>query len=116
MQEEEVLVTARENPLGCGCITKATLTLGLYLLFWAAKKLIVTNKRVTWQTGVLSKSERTIPLNRVTDISVSRGFLGNLLGYGNIRVESAGASQTEIVAGGIQNPDKVREAILQHAG
>lgn len=114
MAEEKVLITVRENPLGCGCMTKALLTLGLYLLVWAAKKLIVTDRRITWRTGVLGKSERTIPLNRVTDISISRGFFGNFLGYGDLRIESAGSGQTEIVATAIQSPDKVRDIILSH--
>lgn len=113
MREETVIITARESPLGCGCVTKGVLTLGLYLFAWMAKKLIVTNRRVTWQSGIFGKTERTIPLNRVTDISVSKGLLGGILGYGNIHIESAGSGQ-EIVAPAIQNPDAVREAILSH--
>ena len=111
-EREQVITVARENPLGCGCMTKALLTLGLYLLWWASKQLVVTTRRVIWKSGVLGKTERTIPLDRVTDISVDYGLMGRILGYGNIRIETAGGPGTEIAANGITNPNAVRDAIL----
>jgi putative membrane protein len=109
---EKELMVAREYPWGCGCLTKAILTLGLYFIWWAAKKLVVTNKSVKWQSGVFNKRERVIPVNRVTDVVVHRGLFGRMLGYGNISIESAGGPGTEIVASGVQKPDAVRDTIL----
>lgn len=113
METKEVVVEqTRENPLGCGCLVKATLTLGIYIIWWAAKKLVVTNKRVFWRSGVLSSKERSIPLNRVTDINVQSGMIGRILGYGDIRIESAGGPGTEINASGVSDPNGVRDAIV----
>lgn len=110
--QEQVIKVTREFPLGCGCVTKAILTLGLYILWWAARQLIVTNRRVIFRSGVLGKSERSIPLSRVQDVSVRYGIAGRILGYGDVRIESAGGGATEIVALGVSDPDGVKEAIL----
>jgi uncharacterized membrane protein YdbT with pleckstrin-like domain len=112
-QQEQIIKVARENPLGCGCVTKVILTLGVYILWWAAKQLVVTNRRVIWRTGVFGKSERSIPLSRVQDVSVSYGPMGRILRYGNVRVESAGEATTEIVAIDISDPEGVKDAILR---
>jgi len=111
-QQEQIIKIAREYPLGCGCITKAILTLGLYLLFWRAKALLVTNRRVIWRTGLIGKSERSIPLSRVQDVSIKYGLPGRILGYGDVRVESAGGGETEIVATAISDPEGTQQAIL----
>ena len=112
-QQEQIIKVARENPLGCGCVTKVILTLGVYILWWAAKQLVVTNRRVIWRAGVFGKSERSIPLSRVQDVSVSYGPMGRILRYGNVRVESAGEATTEIVAIDISDPEGVKDAILR---
>jgi len=112
-QSERTLKISREYPLGCGFMIKVALTLGLYLIWWMAKQLIVTNRRVILRQGVLGKKERSIPLSRVQDVSVSYGPLGRILRYGNIRVESAGGAATEIVAKGISDPEGVKNAIIR---
>jgi len=111
--DERVIKRAREHPLGCGCLTKGLITLGLYVFWWAAKQLIVTDRRVVWREGVITKKERSVPLSRVQDVSVKRSLIGRLLGYGDVRVESAGGPATEIVAPGIEDPEGVKEAILR---
>ena len=35
-QQEQIIKVARETPFGCGCVTKVILTLGVYILWWAA--------------------------------------------------------------------------------
>jgi hypothetical protein len=112
-QDEQVIKVAGEHPLGCGCLMKACLTLGLYILWWSAKRIIVTNRRVIWRSGVFGKGERSIPLSRVQDVSVSYGLIGRILGYGTVRVESAGGPKTEIVATAVSDPLGVKDAILR---
>jgi uncharacterized membrane protein YdbT with pleckstrin-like domain len=111
-QPERMVKVARESPMGCNFLAKACLTLGFYLIWWQARQLVVTTRRVVWRSGVVGKSERSIPLSRVTDVSVKYGVLGRLLGYGNIYIESAGGPGTEIVALDIADPDGVRDAIV----
>lgn len=109
---EKVIIKARENPMSCGCITYSVLSLGLYLLIWATRELTVTNKRVVWTTGLFGRSEKSIPLNRVTDVGVTSGLMGQMIGYGDVRIESAGGPGTEIVASNLSNPKQVRDAII----
>jgi len=111
-QQEQVIKIARESPMGCNFLAKVCLTLGLYLIWWQAKQLVVTTRRVVSRSGIIGKSERSIPLSRVTDVSIKYGLLGRILGYGNIYIESAGGPGTEIVALDLADPDGVRDAIM----
>lgn len=112
MMQEETILTVRESWLSPAFWAKLVFTIGLYFFWWLGKKLVVTNRRVYYKTGLLGGNERSIPLNRVTDMSVSRGVFGAILGYGSIRIESAGGGGTEIVATGIRGPKQVQDAIL----
>lgn len=112
-EKERTIKTAREYPLGCGFLLKLIFTLGIYFFRWRSTRLVVTNRRVIWRTGLIGKSERSIPLSRVQDVSISYSVLGRIMRYGNVRVESAGGSATEIEAKGIGNPGGVQKAILE---
>ena len=112
-QQERIIKTSRESPLGCGFWLKVCFTFGLYLIWWHAKRLIVTNRRVIRRSGVLGRAERSIPLSRVQDVSIRYNPIGRLPGYGNVRIESAGGRLTEIVAYGISDPQGVRDAIIR---
>lgn len=115
-EQEQTIMTTRESWLSIGFWMKLLFTIGFYFFWWLGKKLVVTNRRVYYKTGLLGGNERSIPLNRVTDISVSRGVFGAVLGYGSIRIESAGGGGTEIVASGIRGPKDVQDAILRQVG
>jgi len=109
-EREQTIKSVRQHPLGCWL--KAICTLGFYLPWWWMRRLVVTNRRVYMRSGLLSKAERSIPLSKVQDVTVRAGALGRMLGYGTVRVESAGALTTEIVATNVSDPGGVRDAIL----
>ena len=88
-------------------------TLGLYGPWWRAKTLIITDQRVIMRKGVFSKDDRNVQLSRIQDIAIKRSFLGRILGYGNIRIETAGSGATEIVFNNIDSPTKVRDLIYE---
>ena len=111
--KEQKLRVAREYPLGCSFWVKMIFTLGLYFLWWQAKQLVVTNRRVIYRSGLIGKQERSIPLSRVQDVSIKYSVMGRFLRYGDVRVESAGGGATEIVAKGIGNPGSLQKAILE---
>ena len=112
MSTEEVIVRKRETVLSLAFWLKLLLTLGLYLFWWLAKSLTVTNRRVIWKTGLFGTKERSVPLRQVQDVSVSYGLIGRLFGHGTIRIETAGGPHAEIVAKRIVGPDAIRDAIL----
>ncbi|MBK9944195.1 MAG: PH domain-containing protein [Kouleothrix sp.] len=78
----------------------------------AQRKIIVTNRRVIYREGILGGRETSVPLNKITDVSLKFSAAGRLAGYGTIRVESAG-SGLEIMAEDIADARGVRDAIMK---
>ena len=109
---ETTIIQKRESLLTLDALLKMALSLGFHLVLWWARTLSVTDKRVIWCEGVFNRSERSIPLSRVQDVSMRRNMFGHLFGYGTIRIESAGSLATEIVAKNINGPEQVKDAIL----
>ena len=112
MSEEKVIIRKRETLWSLVLWLKLILTLGIYTFWWLAKSLTVTNRQVIWKKGLIGSEERSVPLQQVQDVSVSYTALGQLLGYGTIRIETAGAPETEIVAERMARPGQVRDTIL----
>ena len=57
-----------------------------------ANKLTVMGDRLQLETGIVSKSTRTIELSKVQDVRVDQSFGQRLLNLGNLSVETAGGS------------------------
>lgn len=115
MASDRVLVVGKESFLTLGFWIKTCFTLGIYLLSWLCKSLTVTESRAIYRKGIIAKDERSVLLEKVQDVRISYGILGRVLGYGTIRIETAGASGTEIVAQNFNNPDKIRDAIQRRS-
>ena len=60
------------------------------LLRWRSTQFVITNKRVVTRVGILTRSGRDIPLNRINDVSFSHNLFERVLGCGTLTVESAG--------------------------
>jgi uncharacterized membrane protein YdbT with pleckstrin-like domain len=60
---------------------------------WAMNYFVVTSQRLLLAQGVLVRKVNMMPLTKVTDMSFQRSPLGQLLGYGEFIVESAGQDQ-----------------------
>ena len=59
-----------------------------------------------------SKEERLIPVSKITDLRVTKGCVAGIMGYGNLYIETAGTSGTEIAILDVDNPDYARDLIL----
>jgi uncharacterized membrane protein YdbT with pleckstrin-like domain len=94
---DEMLIVKRQSKRHPQFWLKAIFTLGLWLLWWRNNYLALTRRSIVRRTGVFTKEERAVPLNQVQDISISYGIIRRLLGHGDIRIETAGSSNTEIV-------------------
>lgn len=110
---EETVIKVRESWLSLAFWMKLILTLGLYFFHWLGKSLTVTNRRVIWKKGLIGGTERSVPLEQIQDLTITQGIFGRILGYGNIRVETAGGPRTEVVAKNIRAPARVRDAVLE---
>ena len=77
----------------------------------------LTPDRLRSESGILSKSTRTLMLSRVQDIGVTQSLGQRLAGVGDIWIETAGAS-SRVILNDIDGPQKTADMLLdaaQHA-
>lgn len=70
---------------------------GLWLLwrwlYWSRNLFVATDRRILKVYGVLSTTVDSMRNQKVTDMRYRRDFIGEILGYGRITIESAGQDQ-----------------------
>ena len=94
----------------------------LLLDFWATAKFIVKrftkmtvgDGKLRMETGVLSRSTRTLDLTKVQDVRADQTFGQRLLGVGDLTVETASESG-RLEMPGIDRPQQIAEQILHLA-
>ncbi|PHO12561.1 hypothetical protein CPG38_06855 [Malaciobacter marinus] len=94
----------------------AIITFGVSLLF-AIPLLIklltteqaVTNKRVVFKTGLISRKTEEMRLNKIETIEINQSVLGRILGYGSVKVTGTGISN--LLFKGIDDPINVKKTI-----
>jgi membrane protein YdbS with pleckstrin-like domain len=74
---------------------------------WYVERFIVTDKRVLLVTGIVTRKVAIMPLVKVTDLTFNRSALGQMLGYGEFVVESAGQDQALSKISFIPKPEKL---------
>jgi uncharacterized membrane protein YdbT with pleckstrin-like domain len=82
------------------------------LLKWRTTHFVVTTERVVMRTGVLARSGRDIPLQRVNDVSFQHTFFERLLGCGTLVVESAG-ERGQVTLSDIPKVEKVQRQVYE---
>ena len=92
-----VLVTSQLDPLvlvpAVGLVFIGRL--GVYILRWYRYEIrYLTNRRIIEATGLLGLRVASMPVTRVTDLVLSRTTAGELFGFGDLRIESAGQDQS----------------------
>jgi len=89
-------------------------------VFWTNHWLdmwVVTNKRVVHvdQINLFSRQVAATRIDRVQDVRAKvSGIVETILGFGNLQVQTAGASSSAMIIRGIPHPNKVRKVILKH--
>ena len=63
---------------------------GLPFLRWLTTQFVFTNRRVIVRRGLLTKQGRDMPLAKVNNVSFSVPFMGRILNYGRLVIQSAG--------------------------
>jgi hypothetical protein len=92
-----LLLVDPENPVTSSAGLLVLLgALGYYALRvgeWWMRHFIVSTRRVLLTSGVIVRTVTLLPLRRITDLTWKETLLGQLLGYGTFRFESAGQQQ-----------------------
>ncbi len=79
-------------------------------LFRRSHKYIITNQRISFKGGVLTKRERTLRYDKVSDINAKQGILGQIFSFGTIiPISQSGfglGSDSAQAAGGVMLGEK----------
>jgi uncharacterized membrane protein YdbT with pleckstrin-like domain len=87
------------------------LTLLPFLRWWTTI-YVLTNRRLILRQGVIARSGRDIPLDRVNDVSFSHTAFERLLGCGTLVVESAG-ERGQLTLTDIPHVEKVQRLLYE---
>jgi CRP-like cAMP-binding protein len=108
------------SPLAQGLATVFTVVAGLWTLWrlidWLNDHYYVTTQRVAHQERTLWVSERRVesPLDKVQNVAVDQGAIGNALGYGDLVVETASAARvSRVVFDHVGDPEGVQAVIFE---
>jgi membrane protein YdbS with pleckstrin-like domain len=75
-------------------------------------KLTVSPGKLRYETGMFSRSVRTMELVKVQDVRVDQSLMDRVLGLGTIHVETAGETGRLSMAG-VAQPQEVADYILE---
>lgn len=88
---------------------------GLWMILgwvrWSSTSLTVTDHRVLLETGILSRESKVIPLDRVQDVATRQSLAGRLFGYGDVEIDAAGATGSELLDH-VPNPHQLRDEVF----
>jgi len=80
----------------------------------------VTEKRIidVSQKRIFDREITNLRFDKIQDVTINvQGLVPTMLGFGNIKVETAGEDKDEFVMNAVANPDHVRQVIFsQHNG
>jgi len=79
-------------------------------LYRRSHKYIISSNRIIFKGGVITKEERTLRYDKITDINSKQGILGQIFGFGTIiPISQSGfglGSDNSFAAGGVQVGEK----------
>lgn len=85
--------------------------LAYHIAHWWDTLLIITDVRFMLCSGLISSRAAMMPVSRVTDLEFKQTATGGVLGYGRVRIESAGQHQDLELLNFLPHFDEVEEAI-----
>jgi putative membrane protein len=74
-------------------------------------KITIGGDKLCYETGMLSKTTRTIQLSRVQDVKVEQTLLQRLVGIGDLSIETAGET-SQLTMRNIDDPGGVADEII----
>jgi uncharacterized membrane protein YdbT with pleckstrin-like domain len=99
-----------------GILGVLTIAWAIWLLMkfvsWTRTYFVVTDQRVVYRTGVVSRHGVEIPLDRINNINFHQGVWEHLIGAGDLEIQSAGESGTTLFEN-VRHPDGVQQEIYR---
>lgn len=82
------------------------------ILVWGTSHFLVTTDRVMLRSGLIGRSGRAIPLDRIADVRFRQGPVQRLFGAGDIEIEPAGSAHAVVFAN-VPGPEIVQLLLFQ---
>jgi len=76
--------------VGLAALVAGVSWFGVPFLRWRTTTYELTNRRLRLRVGILSRTGRDFPLNRISDVSFRQGVIDRIFGCGTLVVESPG--------------------------
>jgi uncharacterized membrane protein YdbT with pleckstrin-like domain len=78
---------------------------------WKTTRFAITDQRVAYQSGVVSRRGVSIPLNRINNVNFDQSLIARMLNNGIVTIESAGQTGDSVFEN-IPDPEHVRGLIF----
>jgi uncharacterized membrane protein YdbT with pleckstrin-like domain len=101
--------------VGAVALVAAIAAFGVPFLRWRTTTYELTNRRLRLRVGIVTRSGRDFPLNRISDVSYKQGLIDRLFGCGRLLVESPG-EQGQLVLTEIPRVRQVQGELFQLVG
>src|SRR5215472_8657358 len=101
--------------IGAAALVAAIAWFGVPFLKWRTTIYEMTNRRLRLREGIVTRSGRDFPLNRISDVSFKQGLIDRLFGCGRLVVESPG-EQGQLVLSEIPDVRRVQGILFQLVG
>jgi uncharacterized membrane protein YdbT with pleckstrin-like domain len=94
----------------------------LLLMLWPASRWLrrnyivttISGDRLRYQTGIASRSTRTIQISKIQDVRVDQAVAQRLLGVGSLSIETAGET-SRLVLVDVDSPQELADEIMNRA-
>ena len=83
--------------LSLGVAALALIWLIAVWISWQSIVYSLTDQRIMIQSGVFSRQEKIIPIDRVQDCTTRQTLIGRIFGYGRAEIDAAGAQGAEVL-------------------
>jgi uncharacterized membrane protein YdbT with pleckstrin-like domain len=78
---------------------------------WQSISYTLSDQRIMLKSGIFSRSEKIIPIDRIQDCTTRQSIFGRMLGYGRVEVDAAGAQGAEILLH-LPHPGSFRDQVF----
>jgi uncharacterized membrane protein YdbT with pleckstrin-like domain len=101
--------------VGALALVAAVVAFGVPFLRWRTTIYELTSRRLRLRVGILTRSGRDFPLNRISDVSFRQGVIDRIFGCGTLIVESPG-EQGQLELDEIPEVRRVQGILFQLVG
>jgi uncharacterized membrane protein YdbT with pleckstrin-like domain len=84
----------------------------LKFISWTRTYFVVTDQRVVYRTGVLSRHGVEVPLERINNLNFHQRMFERMIGAGDLEIQSAGEQGTTLFEN-VRHPDGVQQEIYR---